>query len=57
MSINLIGHGLMVFEVIIMVSLIQGWENAGIYELSPCHWRLLAFSGIIRHILACLGIS
>ena len=30
----------------------QGWENAGIYELSPCHWRLLAFSGRIRHILA-----
>ena len=21
----------------------QGWENAGIYDNSPCRWRLLAF--------------
>ena len=36
----------------------QGLESACIYDVSPCHWPLLAsFSGINQHILAYFGIS
>ena len=33
----------------------QGWENAGIYENSPCHWQ--AYAGLIRYLLAYFGVS
>ena len=32
---------------------IQGWENSGIYEVTPYH---LAFTGIFRNYPACSGI-
>ena len=32
---------------------IQGWENSGIYEVTPYH---VAFTGIFRNYLTCSGI-